>query len=158
MAHICLDSDEKKWFKVMLEKRQKADLAKIDGLFVKHLCNLLDSTIRKHYFLMCYKCAGTEGEHYHICLGQTASVFGAFGSRILDWATKGEIQTAWKEFITDVQLNDVFKRVVFKWLKEFSNIRDEIDKDWDKYTDYLFRHFPNPTQNPHQLYDYDDID
>lgn len=158
MANIkmILDNDEKKYVRQLLEKRQRADLRLMHSLFVKHYCKLIDSTIRKHYYLLCLKCNGSIGEHFHICEDQTASIFGGIGPRVLEVATQQEKDDCWKAFLKDVQQHDVFKRIIINWMKEFTCVKNEIDKDWDMYYVYLTEHFPNFTKNPHQVITNDD--
>lgn len=44
-------------------------------------------------------------------------------------------------------------------LKDFRGIEEDVNENRDCYYEYMLRHFPNPTQNPHQVFlDYLDID
>ena len=161
-CNVCLDNDEKKWVKKLLLKKQQSDFCVIGGLFLKHYSILLDDTIRKHYYQLCFKCQAKEGSDHHMCEDQTASVFMGSGSKILDFTTKAERQATWSIFLEEIHRRGLFKRAIINWLKQFTSVREEIDKAWDPFYYFMLRHFPNPTKNPHQEYldyeDYDDID
>lgn len=151
---MTLDYDESSWVKELLRHKAQADLNCMQQLFVINYCKLLDSTVRKHYMDMCYKCRGLDGENgqYHICEDETASLVIAFGGAILEYATDEEKQKTWQEFLEDVQQYGIFKKVVLNWFKSFTNVKEKLDEDRELYYEFMQLHFPNPTQNPHQLF------
>ena len=154
-----MDSDEQRWVKRLLYRKQREDLNTMQNLFLIHMSKLLDATIRKHYTDLCYKCLGTKGEHFHICLDQTASIVIAFGDQVLEYATCEEKQKTWVAFLNEVADRDIFKKVILKWLKEFRGIEEEVNENRDIYHQYMLRHFPNETMNPHLAFlDFHDID
>ena len=156
---MTLDHDENNWIQRLVKRKAQDDTHWMSSMFLKHYCKLMDSTIRKHWFDMCYKCVGTEGTHYHICEDDTASLVIAFGGSVLDYATDDEKMKTWREFLDDVYDYGVFKKVIVKWLKNFKGAKAKIDEDRDIYWEFMRRHFPNPTQDPHQVYlDYPDYD
>ena len=63
-------------------------------------------------------------------------------------------------FLDDVYAQDVFKKVIVQWMKQFNGVKEKIDDDRDLYVDFMRHHFPNRTQNPHQLYlnDFDETE
>jgi hypothetical protein len=154
-----LDNDENIWVKRLLKIKSRQDMLKIDEIFLRTYSKLLDATVRKSYYDMCYVCRGSEGEHFHICEDETASLVMAFGGAVLDHASEEEKKVTWKKFIDDVYDYGVFKRVVMKWLRNYTNPKQRINDNREYYCTYMIRHFPNTTQDPDQKFlDYVDID
>ena len=89
---MSFDEDETSWVKRLLRRKAQEDLGWMHHMFLKHYCILMDSTIRKHYYDMCYACRRVPGENgkWHICEDETAGLVNAFGGSILDYATDDE--------------------------------------------------------------------
>ena len=157
---MTLDHDESSWVRNLLRRKAQEDLGHVSSVFLKHYSKLLDSTIRKHWYDLCYKCRGVEGVNglYHICEDDTAGLAMAFGGSILDYATDEENMKTWRDFLTEIYDYGVFKKVMINWLKEFRSPKEQIDSDRDLYYTYMQSHFPNPTQNPHQVFDSSDYE
>ena len=154
-----LDNDENTWVKRLLKMKSRQDTLKMDEIFLRNYTKLLDAVVRKRYDDMCYKCRGTEGEHFHICEEDTSCFVMAFGGGVLKHATDKEKQTTWKAFIDEVYEYGVFKRVVMKWLRSYTTPEERINDNREYYCDYMKRHFPSPTQEPKQIFlDFEDFD
>jgi hypothetical protein len=152
------ENDEKEWIKRLVSRKHQGDLLLVSYLFQKHHSKLLDATVRRHFYDLCYKCQGEEDE-FHICEEQTANFVLPFGSKILKFATDEERTKAWEDFLDGVVKREVFKRTLVQWLKTFKSVEDSVDKNRDSFYQYMLNHFPNHTQNPHQHFlEYEDYD